>query len=127
MTLVDTDVFIWYMRGNVRAARALSGLDRFSISAVTYMELLQGMRNKEEVRLLRAALKAWNAPILSIDEEISGKAVFYVEQYFLSHSLRLADALIGATATMNGLTLLTGNQKHYRVLPDLVLRKFRPE
>lgn len=126
MTLVDTDVLIWYMRGNVRAAAALSRLDRFAISAVTYMELLQGMRNKEEVRLLRAAFKAWNAPILSIDEEISGKAVFYVEQYFLSHSLRLADALIGATATMNGLTLLTGNQKHYRILPDLVLRKFRP-
>lgn len=126
MTLVDTDVLIWYMRGNARAAAALSRLDRFAISAVTYMELLQGMRNKEEVRLLRAAFKAWNAPILSIDEEISGKAVFYVEQYFLSHSLRLADALIGATATMNGLTLLTGNQKHYRILPDLVLRKFRP-
>ena len=83
------------------------------------------MRNKEEVRLLRAALREWDAPILPINEEISGKAVAYVEQYFLSHSLRLADALIGATAAVNGLALLTGNQKHYRVLPDLVLQRFR--
>ena len=127
MTLVDTDVIVWYMRGSSRAANALHKLDRFAISAVTYMELLQGMRNKEEVRLLRASLKNWETPILAINEEISGKAVAYVEQYFLSHSLRLADALIGATATVNGLTLLTGNQKHYRVLPDLVLQKFRAQ
>lgn len=125
MTLVDTDVIIWYMRGNLRAANALRKLDRIAVSAITYMELLQGMRNKEEIRVLRATLKSWDAPILPISEEISGKAVAYVEQYFLSHSLRMADALIGATATVNGFLLLTGNQKHYRVLPDLVMRKFR--
>jgi predicted nucleic acid-binding protein len=125
MTLIDTDVIIWYMRGNPRAANTLRKLDRFAISAVTYMELLQGMRNKEEARLLRSALRVWNTPILAISEEISGKAVAYVEQYFLSHSLRLADALIGATATINGLPLMTGNQKHYRILPDLVVQKFR--
>jgi predicted nucleic acid-binding protein len=125
MTLVDTDVIIWYMRGNTRAANALYKLDRFAISAVTYIELLQGMRDKEEVRILRATLKNWDTPILPVSEEVSGKAVSYIEQYFLSHSLRLADALIGATATVNGLPLLTANQKHYRVLPDLVLHRFR--
>ena len=125
MTLVDTDVIVWYMRGNPRAAIALRKLDRFAISAVTYMELLQGVLNKEEARVLRATFKNWVTPILPINEEISGKAVVYIEQYCLSHSLRLADALIGATATINGLSLLTGNQKHYRVLPDLVLQRFR--
>jgi len=123
--LIDTDVIVWYIRGSSRAVNALRKLDRFAISAVTYMELLQGMRNKEEVRVLRATLKNWDTPILPISKEISGKAVSYVEQYFLSHSLRLADALIGATASVNGLTLLTGNQKHYRVLPDLVMQRFR--
>ena len=53
MTLVDTDVIVWYMRGNSRAANALHKLDHFAISVVTYMELLQGMRNKEEVRVLQ--------------------------------------------------------------------------
>lgn len=126
MTLVDTDVIIWYMRGDARAASTLHKLDRLAVSAVTYIELLQGMRNKEEARILRATLKNWDTPILPISEEISGKAVAYIEQYFLSHSLRLADALIGATATINGLPLLTANQKHYRILPDLVIKKFRP-
>ena len=125
MTLVDTDVIVWYMRGNSRAANALHKLGQFAISAITYMELLQGMRNKEEVRVLRATLKNWDTPIIPISEEISGKAVVYVEQYFLGHSLRLADVLIGATATVNGLPLLTGNLKHYRILPDLVLKIFR--
>ena len=30
--LVDTDVLIWYMRGNGKALRAIEALDEFSIS-----------------------------------------------------------------------------------------------
>ena len=64
--------------------------------------------------------------ILPIDETTSHKAMFYVEQYFHSHSLRLADALIGATAVSHGLKLFTANTKHYRVIADLDLEKFQP-
>lgn len=124
--LVDTDVLIWYMRGNENAYDAIESLDRFSISAVTYMELVQGMRNKSELNALRRALHGWNAGVLYLSEEISAKAVFYVEQHFLSHSLQLADALIGATAIAHGLPLMTGNDRHYRVLGDLEIRRFQP-
>lgn len=124
--LIDTDVIIWHLRGNKRAANRLGDLTEFSISAVTYMELVQGLRNKQELRLLRAGLRDWNAMILPIDETISNKAMFYVEQYFLSHSLQLADALIAATAVTAGLPLLTANTKHYRVVSDLMIEKFEP-
>ncbi|MGM0611276.1 MAG: PIN domain-containing protein, partial [Thermodesulfobacteriota bacterium] len=85
-----------------------------------------GMRNKNELNLLRKALHGFNAEIIYISEEISAKAMFHVEQYFLSHSLQLADALIGATATAHGKTLLTGNDKHYKIIKNLKLKKFRP-
>lgn len=122
--LIDTDVLIWYIRGNEKAYRVIVDSGSFSLSVVTYMELVQGMRNKRELNNLRQAIQAWNAKIIYISEEISTKAMFYVEQHFLSSSLQLADALIGATAVVYGLPLLTGNDKHYRVVKDIQIKKF---
>jgi len=123
--LVDTDVIIWHMRGSEKARRVLDQGD-FSISVITYMELVQGMRNKQELQSLRRALRGWQTKVLYLSEEISGKALIYVEKHFLSHSLRLADALIAATAITCDLPLLTGNDKHYRVIKELTVKVFRP-
>ncbi|RME58590.1 VapC toxin family PIN domain ribonuclease, partial [Candidatus Parcubacteria bacterium] len=79
-----------------------------------------------ELNTLRQALHAWQARILYINEEISAKAMFAVEQHYLSHSMQLADALIGATAVVHGLPLLTGNDKHYRAMKDVQIQRFRP-
>jgi len=125
MLIVDTDVLIWYLRGNEKALKTIENLESFSISVVTYMELVQGMRNKKELNSLRQALHAWNATILYITEEISAKAMFAVEQHFLSHSMQLADALVGSTAVTHGLPLLTGNDKHYKIMKDVQIKKFR--
>jgi predicted nucleic acid-binding protein len=126
MVLMDTDVLIWYMRGNEKAYDAIETSNSFSISVVTYMELVQGMKNKKELISLRQALQGWNTKILYISEEISAKAMFFVEQHFLSHSVELADALLGATALTHGLPILTGNDKHYKVLKGLEVQKFIP-
>jgi hypothetical protein len=126
MLIVDTDVLIWYLRGNEKAFKTIENLESFSISVVTYMELVQGMRNKKELNSLRQALNAWNVSILYITEEISAKAMFAVEHHFLSHSMQLADALIGSTAVAHGLPLLTGNDKHYKIMKDVQIKRFRP-
>ncbi|MBU2591744.1 MAG: type II toxin-antitoxin system VapC family toxin [Nitrospinae bacterium] len=124
--LVDTDVLIWYLKGNKKAFQAIEGLNSIFISVVTYMELVQGMRNKKELNNLRKALHIWNAQIIYVSEEISSKAMFYVEQHFLSHSIELADALIGATAIASGYPILTSNDKHYKVMKEVQIKKFRP-
>lgn len=124
--IVDTDVLIWYLKGNEKAYQVIENSNGFFISVVTYMELVQGMRNKQELNTLRKTLHIWNAKILYISEEISAKAMFYVEQHFLSHSMQLADALIGATAISHGIPVLTANDKHYKVMKDLQIKKFRP-
>ena len=123
--LVDTDVMIWYFRGNENARKLLHRID-FAISSVTYMELLQGMRNKQELKQFQKMLNSWNIKVIYIDEEISAKAMHYMEEYCLSHALQLADSLIAATCTKHGLTLVTANDKHYRVLQDIDLMIFRP-
>jgi len=123
--VIDTDVLIWYMKGNEKAYKVIENSKNFFISVITYMELVQGMRNKNELNNLRRALHVWNSKILYISEEISVKAMFFVEQHCLSHSIQLADALIGATAISYGLPILTGNDKHYKILKDVRIKKFR--
>jgi len=123
--LLDTDVLIWYLRGNQQAYKLIHELNSFCISSVTYMELVQGMRNKEELRALQKTLRAWNVKTIFINEEISAKALFYMEEYFLSHSMQLADSLIGATATSYGMTLITANDKHYRIIKEIEIQVFR--
>ncbi|MCL4511964.1 MAG: type II toxin-antitoxin system VapC family toxin [Bacteroidetes bacterium] len=126
MFQVDTDVLIWYMRGNKNAYKVIEGQNGFFISVVTYMELIQGMRNKGELAILRRALRRWDAKILYLNEDVSAKAMFFVEQHYLSHSIVLTDALIGATAVSNGLKLLTGNIRHYKILKNIELESFKP-
>ena len=124
--LIDTDVLIWYLRGNQNALEAIERENGFALSVVTYIELVQGMRNKKELIYLRKALRNWNTQILYLTEEISAKAMFYVEQFYLSHSLQLADALIGATTVSHGLQILTGNDKHYKIIKEIQISRFRP-
>ena len=124
--LIDTDVLIWYLRGNDKARQIIENQNGFFISVVTYIELVQGMRNKNELNELRKAFRNWHTRIIYINEEISAKAMFYIERHFLSHSLKLADAMICATAIANGLFILTGNDKNYKMITELNTKKFRP-
>ncbi|MEM5570603.1 PIN domain-containing protein [Aliarcobacter butzleri] len=84
------------------------------------------MRNKDELRALQKTLKQWGVKTIYINEEISSRALFYMEEYFLSHSMQLADSLIASTAITYGMKLITANDKHYRVVKDLDLQVFRP-
>lgn len=124
--LIDTDVLIWYLRGDEKAFQVIEKTNGFNLSVVTYMELVQGMRNKNELNKLRKGLKMWNAQVLYISEEISARAMFYVEQHFLSYSMQLADALIGATAVVYGIPILTGNDRHYKAITNIKINIFRP-
>jgi predicted nucleic acid-binding protein len=124
--LIDTDVLIWNMRGNERAAELLDGAVGFTLSAVTYMELVQAARDKAELRALRRALQFWQATLRPLDDEISNRAMYLIETYALSHGLQMADALIAATAISLGDILVTGNDKHYRMIDGLEIEVFRP-
>jgi len=124
--IIDTDVLIWYLRGNEKAKEEVEANIPFSISAVTYMELIQGMKNKEEFRIFQKQIQKWNIDIIQIDKEISSRAIFYVQEYSRSHSMMLADALIAATVIQTSETLLTANDKHYKFIPNIECNRFEP-
>ena len=124
--IIDTDVLIWYLRGNEKAVNAIIESLPFSISIVTYMELLRGTKDKQEMRKMIKAFDAIGVNIIPIDEATSRLAAKYVEEHALSNAIGLADALIAATAMTRGLPVFTANDKHYRVIDCLQMKIFRP-
>ncbi|GHV62706.1 ribonuclease VapC [Spirochaetia bacterium] len=124
--LIDSDVLIWYIRGNKNAQKAINNNIPFKISVINYMEVIQGMKDKKELKAFQKYLKKWSVDIIQINENISTKAMFLVENYSLSHSLELGDAVIASTALENQEILLTGNDKHYKFIPNIQIQKFKP-
>ncbi|MCL2722639.1 MAG: type II toxin-antitoxin system VapC family toxin [Treponema sp.] len=122
--LIDTDVIIWHLRGNTKAKKIIIANIPFKISVVTYLELLQGMRDKNELKDLQKQLKNWSTEIIQINDSISTYAMFLVENYYLSHALETGDAIIAATSLENNETLLTANHKHYSYIPNIQVQKF---
>jgi predicted nucleic acid-binding protein len=90
------------------------------------MEVIQGMKDKKELKSFQKYLKKWSVSILQINDTISIKAMFLVENYFLSSSLQLGDALIASTVLENQEMILTGNDRHYKFIPNLQIQKFKP-
>lgn len=123
--LIDTDVLIWYLRGEKKATALIDHMGSFEVSAVSYIEILHGLRNKDELRSWKEYIKAKGVQVILIDHDITTKAIYWTEEYGLSHGLRLADALIAATADVYGKELLTGNTTDYRFIPGLALKGFR--
>ena len=125
--IIDTDVLIWYLRGNEKAKRLVESNIPFSLSVVTYMELIQGMKDKTEFKLFQKQMQRWNTDIIQIDKEISSRAMFYVQEYALSNAMMLADAVIAATVVQHNEILVTANERHYKFIPNIEWKRFKPE
>ena len=124
--LFDTDVLIGVLRGSAKAARLVDETGEREISIVTLMELLEGARDKRETRLIKKFVVELGFRTLPLTENTGHRAVVYMEEYGLSSGLRVADALIAATAAENNLTLCSGDRSHYRAIAELVRLPFRP-
>lgn len=125
--IFDSDVMIWAFRGNRRALKAIDDADTRSISSVTYMELLLGVRNKVEMREMKRFLSKLSFSTLPITANISNRAVAIMEETALKSDLGVCDALIFATACETGETLISGNKKHFKEVALLNAVEFKPE
>jgi len=125
--IFDTDVIIWVQRGSRRAAQLIQNAPTRSLSIQSYMELLQGARNRAEQVAVRRFLADFGFVTLPLTAEIGSRAAGLVESYSLSHDMRAGDALIAATAIENGQVLCTSNVKHFRQVPMLELQALKVE
>lgn len=124
--LYDTDVLVWAMCGSKKAADVINRDNERIISAISYMELMQGSRNNRELLMNKSLLKKSGFTILPVNEAISHRAMVFIEEYALKSGLHLTDALIFATACEHSLTLCSGNEKHFRDIPSINAMVFKP-
>jgi predicted nucleic acid-binding protein len=118
--LIDSDIVIEVLRARDQAILAQWSLLADShtpilVSPITLAEIGAGAFPHELQIISR-----FFAPLTSvaIDEKIGQLAGEYLRQFSKSHHLKIADALIAASAAQNQATLWTRNRKHYP-MPDL--------
>lgn len=125
--IFDTDILVWYFRGNNKAKKILQDTTGVKVSAVTLMELIQGVKSKQELYMLNKFLQINRIHIYYLNEEITIHAIHLLEEYTLSDGVEWGDALIAATSLHYGEDILTANIKHYRCFSNLKLVKFTPQ
>jgi predicted nucleic acid-binding protein len=126
--IFDTDVLIWYFRGSQKARDFISDIpygDR-QISSLCIMELVQGCRDRQELRTVKEFIRENIAAVIHPDERISEKAILLLEGHASADGLRTIDALVAATALREDDALATANHKHFKKITGLEVRKFAP-
>ena len=124
--IFDTDIFIWVQRGNKNAARLIDKTEDRYLSIQSYMELLQGAKNKLQHKSVKDFISDFGFSVLPLNENIGHRALIYVEEYALSSGMRAGDAIIAATAVENNLSVVSSNAKHFKVVRELQLNVFKP-
>ena len=126
--ILDTDVLIWYFRGNQKASRFISDIPfgERRVSSLCVMELVQGCRDRQELRMVKAFLRQNIAVIIHPDERISERAILLLERHAATDGLRTIDALLAATALHEDDALATSNYRHFKKITGLEVRTFLP-
>ena len=122
--IYDTDILIWIQRGNKKAATLIEKDDNKYLSIQSYMELLQGAKNKTQHKYIKSFISEFEFLILPLTENIGHRALIYVEEYALSSNIRAGDAIIAATAIENNIPLVSSNMKHFKAVKDLQFKLF---
>ncbi len=104
--LLDTNILIDLIGGLEVAFPYLTLEDGFAISRITWIEVLTGLRPEEEL-ILRDVMSSTS--ILDLSTEIAQRTI----QLRRTTKLKLADALIYATALEHGMTLYTRNTRDF--------------
>ena len=116
--LVDTDVFIDFLRGYDRAVAFIrTDPSRIVLSPIVLAELYAGARGDEEVARLDDLARLF--PTRGVSTEVARAGGLLRAEYGKSHGLGLADALLAATARHYSLALKTLNVRHFPMFPGL--------
>lgn len=116
--LVDTDIFIDFLRGY---KKAIAFIDKFSsqiiLSPIVVAELYAGVKGNDELVVLDNFISLFHVvPLTSKIAKIGG---LYKRDFGKSHGVGLADAILAATAEVEQAELKTLNVKHYPMLKAL--------
>ena len=121
---VDSDVLIWHLRGERKAAEMLRRL-----SAEAGVELWTGaLQRAEVVFFMRPEEESPTHSFLSrfkteaVTREVVDQAGLLYRRWHPSHGIDVNDAILAATAAATGGRIYTQNVKHYP-MPDIAVTR----
>ena len=123
MILTDTCILIEYFKENPDVTKLIdeTGIENIVLNSIIVMELISGARNKSELNSLKKRLNSFY--VLEINQSVMDKANSLLEDYHLSHSLKIPDAVIAATASFHDVPLFTLNKKDFKFIPKIKFHK----
>ncbi len=121
---IDSDILIWHLRGERRAATLLRRLARerdteLWTGAMQRAEVVFFMRSHEEAATVSFLSRFHTQPVT---QAIVDRAGAVYRQWHPSHGIGVNDALLAAAAETTGGKVITQNVKHYP-MPDIVVQK----
>ena len=121
---VDSDILIWYLRGEVRAARFFRKIRKSNeydlcIGVIQRAEIVFFMRPEEEEKTYLFLSQFKTA---SVDQNIIDEAGKLFRKHNPSHGTDINDAILTATAQKTGGVIFTLNIKHYP-MSNLIVKK----
>ncbi len=124
-SLLDTSILIAFLKGEksivTRAENYLDYFDGFSLSIITYYEILRGLKyigNKRELGDFENLMD--NSELITLDREIIKKASdIYVGLKEKGELIGDADILIAASCLLKNMVLVTDDEEHFRRIKEL--------
>jgi len=97
------------------------------VSVQSLMELVQGARDKDDLRIIKRFLAELGFTGSSAHREHRHRSLVYVEEYGLSAGLRAGDAITAATAVENALPLMSATPSTSAPSRNWIWSSFDPE
>jgi predicted nucleic acid-binding protein len=120
--IVDTDILIKFYRGDIAIKNRIIPIQKnLSISIVTALELLQGVKSVRQFIQMRKTIHAYK--LLHLTARISETAWRLTNTYGRVHTIKAGNILIAATALENNLVLYTDNISDYNFIKALKIYK----
>ncbi|MBM4026945.1 MAG: type II toxin-antitoxin system VapC family toxin [Planctomycetes bacterium] len=121
---IDSDVLIWHLRGERKAAKLLGALRGESghelwTGALQRAEIVFFMRPEEEQATMLLLGELRTAPV---DQSVVDLGAVLYRRWHPSHGVDVHDCILAATAMQTGGCIFTLNRKHYP-MPELDVTK----
>ncbi len=109
--LLDTNMLIYYLNGESKAIEFVDkNLKKSAISSITFLEILVYPYDEEEDRQVRDFLELFT--IYDVKRDILNVAI----ETYRKKKVKMADNIIGSTAKLYELTLVTRNVDDFKTM-----------
>lgn len=110
----DMNILIDYLNGIEAASEELFLYETRMISIITYIEIMVGAKSEDEEKAIRGFISSFQ--VLDLSSAIANETVLLRK----SHRLKIPDAIVYATARVEGCFLVSRNTKDLKAdWPDI--------